>query len=142
MRAVHPYSDPSTLLVHCSAGVGRTGTFIVLDSMLERMKTENTLNIYEFLQQLRVQRAQMVQTQVILTLISYNQLIICTCIITLNIRLSLLGVKNCNVEDIAVIYYSKTCKRIQKIMSDKKSSSVRTGDTFILHCIFETINKF
>jgi netrin-G3 ligand len=44
--------------------VGRTGAFIVLDSMLERMKKEDNLNIFEFLKQLRAQRVLMVQTQV------------------------------------------------------------------------------
>ena len=64
VRKLHPYSDSGHLLVHCSAGVGRTGTFIVLDSMLERMKTEDTLNIYAFVKGLRKQRVLMVQTQV------------------------------------------------------------------------------
>ena len=52
------------LLVHCSAGVGRTGTFIVLDSMLERMENEKTVNVYEFLTNTRRKRVHMVQTQV------------------------------------------------------------------------------
>ena len=64
VRTIHPYSDPCPLLVHCSAGVGRTGAFIVLDSMLERMKKEDNLNVFEFLKQLRAQRVLMVQTQV------------------------------------------------------------------------------
>ena len=68
VRKLLPYSDPCPLLVHCSAGVGRTGTFIVLDSMLERMKTEDTLDIYVFVKQLRNQRVLMVQTLVILLL--------------------------------------------------------------------------
>ena len=63
VRKLHPYSDPCPLLVHCSAGVGRSGAFIVLDSMMERMKTEDTLNIYEFVSELRTQRVLMVQTQ-------------------------------------------------------------------------------
>ena len=65
VRTAHPYSDSRPLLVHCSAGVGRTGAFIVLDSMLQRMNTEENLNIYEFFKQLRAQRVLMVQTQVI-----------------------------------------------------------------------------
>ena len=51
------------MLVHCSAGVGRTGTFIVLDTMLERMKKEDSVNVYEVLRDMRLRRAHMVQTQ-------------------------------------------------------------------------------
>ena len=64
VRKLHPYSNPCPLLVHCSAGVGRTGTFIVLDTMLERMKEEDTLNIYDYVTKLRKQRVLMVQTLV------------------------------------------------------------------------------
>ena len=52
------------MLVHCSAGVGRTCTFILLDSMLERMKAESTVNVYEFLHNMRAKRVFMVQTLV------------------------------------------------------------------------------
>ena len=52
------------MLVHCSAGVGRTGVFIALDSMLERVEKEKTVNVYEFLTNMRRKRIQMVQTQV------------------------------------------------------------------------------
>ena len=61
VRKLHLYSDPTPLLVHCSAGVGRTGTFIVLDSMLERMKTEESFNMLEFVQELRKKRVHTVQ---------------------------------------------------------------------------------
>ena len=64
VRKAHPYSKQDTLLVHCSAGVGRTGTFITLDSMLERIKVEKTINIYEFVSGLRKQRVLMVQAVV------------------------------------------------------------------------------
>ena len=52
------------LLVHCSAGVGRTGTFITLDTMLQRMEKESDLNIYEFVTEMRKKRSMMVQTLV------------------------------------------------------------------------------
>ena len=64
VRKAHPYHRQDLLLVHCSAGVGRTGTFITLDSMLERMKEEDSLNIFEFVSTLRKQRVLMVQTMV------------------------------------------------------------------------------
>ena len=52
------------LLVHCDGGVGRTGTFIMLDTMMDRLKTEDSINVYEFLHQMRKQRTQMVRTLV------------------------------------------------------------------------------
>lgn len=59
-----PYSNTDLMVVHCSAGVGRTGTFITLDYMLERIKTDNSINIYEYVSELRKQRVLMVQTVV------------------------------------------------------------------------------
>ena len=58
------HNTHSAMLVHCSAGVGRTGAFILLDSMLERMMSEKTVNVYEFLTHMREQRVHMVQTLV------------------------------------------------------------------------------
>ena len=64
VRKTHPYRNEDLVLVHCSAGVGRTGTFITLDYMLERIKNEQTINIYEYVTSLRNQRVLMVQTLV------------------------------------------------------------------------------
>ncbi len=52
------------LVVHCSAGVGRTGCFIVIDSMMERMKSnEKSIDVYGHVTNLRAQRNYMVQTE-------------------------------------------------------------------------------
>ena len=62
LRRVHTlnpvHSGP--IIVHCSAGVGRTGCFIVIDSMLERVRQEKTIDIYGHVTCLRAQRNYMV----------------------------------------------------------------------------------
>ncbi|XP_028440802.1 receptor-type tyrosine-protein phosphatase beta [Perca flavescens] len=56
-----PGSGPT--VVHCSAGVGRTGTFIVLDRVLQQLDTRDTLDIYGAVFDLRLHRSHMVQTE-------------------------------------------------------------------------------
>lgn len=61
----HYCNDEGAMLVHCSAGVGRTGTFIVIDTMLQRlMHEEEMLDIYGDVSLLRTQRNYMIQTEV------------------------------------------------------------------------------
>uniref|UniRef100_A0A131YFQ3 protein-tyrosine-phosphatase n=1 Tax=Rhipicephalus appendiculatus TaxID=34631 RepID=A0A131YFQ3_RHIAP len=62
VRAMNP-PEAGPLIVHCSAGVGRTGCFVVIDSMLERMRHEGTVDIYGHVTCLRAQRNYMVQTE-------------------------------------------------------------------------------
>lgn len=54
------------IVVHCSAGVGRTGTFITLDAQMKRLKAEDNLDIFNFVRAMRYRRCFMVQTEVII----------------------------------------------------------------------------
>ncbi|NWX88134.1 PTPRV phosphatase, partial [Nothoprocta ornata] len=54
--------DAGPTLVHCSAGVGRTGTFIALDRLLQQMKQEKIVDTFGVVYTLRMNRYQMIQT--------------------------------------------------------------------------------
>ncbi|XP_040416107.1 receptor-type tyrosine-protein phosphatase eta isoform X11 [Cygnus olor] len=64
---VHEYSSQnpidSPVLVHCSAGVGRTGTFIAIDRLIQQIEIENTVDVYGVVYDLRMHRPLMVQTE-------------------------------------------------------------------------------
>lgn len=47
-----------------SAGVGRTGTYIAIDSLLEMIKSNLEINVFKFINGLREQRVLMVQQAV------------------------------------------------------------------------------
>ena len=64
VRKVHPQNDPRPLLVHCSAGVGRTGTYIVIDNVLDQIAAEGVVDISGAIVKARNQRMKLVQTQV------------------------------------------------------------------------------
>ncbi|XP_033993835.1 receptor-type tyrosine-protein phosphatase S-like isoform X5 [Trematomus bernacchii] len=62
VKACNP-PDAGPIIAHCSAGVGRTGCFIVIDAMLERIRQERTVDIYGHVTLMRSQRNYMVQTE-------------------------------------------------------------------------------
>ncbi|XP_062279940.1 receptor-type tyrosine-protein phosphatase C [Scomber scombrus] len=55
------FSGP--IVVHCSAGVGRTGTYICIDAMMEGLEAEGRVDIYGYVVRLRRQRCLMVQVE-------------------------------------------------------------------------------
>ncbi|XP_046571689.1 receptor-type tyrosine-protein phosphatase T-like [Haliotis rubra] len=50
------------LLVHCSAGIGRTGTYISIDYSMDRGQSEQKLDVFGYVSELRAQRKDMIQT--------------------------------------------------------------------------------
>ena len=50
--------------MYYSAGVGRTGTFIAIDTELQRIKQENVVDVYNTVYKLRYKRTNSVQTLV------------------------------------------------------------------------------
>jgi len=58
-EAVH--TGPS--IIHCSAGVGRTGTFIAMDRLLQHLKEYSYVDIFGIVYQMRKHRVFMVQTE-------------------------------------------------------------------------------
>ncbi|TDG41413.1 hypothetical protein AWZ03_012169 [Drosophila navojoa] len=57
---------PGPICVHCSAGIGRTGTFIVIDMILDqivRNGLDTEIDIQRTIQMVRSQRSGMVQTE-------------------------------------------------------------------------------
>ena len=56
------YENQPPVVVHCSAGVGRTGTFIVIDAMIQLIKEKQIVDIYNYFEIIRQNRIQMIQT--------------------------------------------------------------------------------
>ncbi|XP_033955914.1 receptor-type tyrosine-protein phosphatase epsilon-like isoform X3 [Pseudochaenichthys georgianus] len=71
VKTVNPtYAGP--IVVHCSAGVGRTGTFIVIDSMIDMMHMEQRLDVFGSVSRIREQRCQLIQTDALLEYYLYG----------------------------------------------------------------------
>uniref|UniRef100_A0A8B9YV74 protein-tyrosine-phosphatase n=1 Tax=Bos mutus grunniens TaxID=30521 RepID=A0A8B9YV74_BOSMU len=52
------------LLVHCSAGVGRSGTFVALWRLLRQLEEEHVVDVFHAVHMLRLHRPLMIQTPV------------------------------------------------------------------------------
>ncbi|XP_073512455.1 receptor-type tyrosine-protein phosphatase H isoform X5 [Phyllobates terribilis] len=50
-------------VIHCSAGVGRTGTLIAIDYLIQQIEREQRVGVYGFVEKMRMNRNLMVQTE-------------------------------------------------------------------------------
>ncbi|KAI5626889.1 receptor-type tyrosine-protein phosphatase eta precursor, partial [Silurus asotus] len=57
------FSRNAPTVVHCSAGVGRTGTLIALDHLIFQIERESMVDIYGIIYNMRMHRPLMVQTE-------------------------------------------------------------------------------
>ena len=70
MKFVHSFRErcaPDSnkpIIIHCSAGVGRSGTFIALDRLLQHIKKYDTVDIFGIVYEMRKERVWMVQNEV------------------------------------------------------------------------------
>ncbi|CAH8542393.1 unnamed protein product [Schistosoma turkestanicum] len=55
-------NDCGPIVVHCSSGTGRTGVYIAMNILLERMKNESMIDIFGLVNQLRTQRNYLIET--------------------------------------------------------------------------------
>ena len=62
----------SIVCIYYSAGIGRTGTYIALDALLEEGRTTGYVNIAKFVMKMRYSRMNMIQTPVSKTLYLSN----------------------------------------------------------------------
>ncbi|XP_048236958.1 multiple epidermal growth factor-like domains protein 6 [Haliotis rufescens] len=58
-----PSRSKGPVVVHCSAGIGRTGTWIALDYLIGQAKAEGVVDVYECIVRLRHQRMDLIQTE-------------------------------------------------------------------------------
>ncbi|XP_053398122.1 receptor-type tyrosine-protein phosphatase O-like [Mercenaria mercenaria] len=69
VKAVRQYIDrernttSGPTVVHCSAGVGRTGTYIAVDYLLQHIRDHDEVDIFSLVLEMRNHRLNMVQTE-------------------------------------------------------------------------------
>ncbi|PIK38300.1 putative receptor-type tyrosine-protein phosphatase alpha [Apostichopus japonicus] len=61
-KLIH-FKKQTPLLIHCSAGIGRTGTFIGLLSMMDVLQSKEYIDIFAFVNKMRENRVNMIQTK-------------------------------------------------------------------------------
>jgi protein tyrosine phosphatase len=59
------FDNKGPVVVHCSAGVGRTGTYLAIEPLMERIREKRTVNVFRRVFEIRKNRTGFVQNLVI-----------------------------------------------------------------------------
>ena len=62
-REMNRFPNAGPTIIHCSAGVGRTGTFVGVDKLIQDFEKEASVDIFGLVYQMRMARCLMVQTE-------------------------------------------------------------------------------
>ncbi|KAM8960970.1 LOW QUALITY PROTEIN: receptor-type tyrosine-protein phosphatase epsilon-like [Pelodytes ibericus] len=124
-----PGSGP--ILVHCSAGIGRTGTLIALDILLKMARAVRKVNVYNCILQLRKKRVSMVQNKEQYVFLYDTLLETLLCGVT---SVSVLKIQKC-VQSLAafdpitnVTGYTKEFQDVQKLTGLYQLCSFKEGE--------------
>ncbi|XP_022313821.2 tyrosine-protein phosphatase non-receptor type 13-like isoform X2 [Crassostrea virginica] len=63
LQLIHAHHTTGPILVHCSAGIGRTGALITIDLALAQIERKGRCDIFEIVSELRKQRYGMIQVK-------------------------------------------------------------------------------
>ncbi|XP_031708594.1 tyrosine-protein phosphatase non-receptor type 6 isoform X2 [Anarrhichthys ocellatus] len=136
------YPNAGPMIIHCSAGIGRTGTIVVVDMIIQTIDTigqDCDLDIPKYIQMVREQRSGMVQTEaqykfIYLAVSEYIQTTKakdCASMETeteygnLNLKHPPVSRKASKTKEDVYENLSKGKKDVKKSKSEKKSGSVR-----------------
>ena len=70
-------NGPKYIALFCSAGVGRTGTFIAVDFLLQHIREHSEMDVYGLVLRMRENRCNMVQTEVGALFSRYSAILTC-----------------------------------------------------------------
>ncbi|KAK0183353.1 hypothetical protein PV327_001403 [Microctonus hyperodae] len=131
-RVNEAYSlEKGPILVHCSAGVGRTGTLVALDSLLQQLAEEGQVSIFNTVCDLRHQRNFLVQSlkqyifiyRSLMEMATYGDTEIPINQLKMTVeklRLRDNGKEKCRMEE--------EYEKITSVLEERKSFSVGSGD--------------
>ncbi|MFH4977851.1 hypothetical protein AB6A40_004560 [Gnathostoma spinigerum] len=68
-QLVHKYYGKKPIVAHCSAGIGRTGTFVAIEIAMQRLEKNQTISMSDISKELRNQRLGAIQTDQVSTFI-------------------------------------------------------------------------